>query len=336
MIQVRDIRKSYGRLRAVRGISFDLPQGQVAGLLGPNGAGKSTTIRMITGALSPDSGSISIDGFSTTRQGPRARSRIGYLPESAPLYPEMTPRSYLQFRARLCGLSRSDGRRAVDRVLERCWLRDVARRRIGHLSKGYRQRVGLAGAMLADPPVLILDEPGNGLDPTQIRETRELIRELGRERTMLISSHILAEIELIADRVLVIASGTLRADAPPAELVAQASSISSPHVRPRYVIELRVPSDDRAALVDATAWLARVPGVERVDLAASPRDGWARVTALPDAAHAHEDLREAIAGDATSRGVMLRELSRELPSLEQAFLALIESAQDDASAERAA
>ncbi|VAX40445.1 Gliding motility-associated ABC transporter ATP-binding protein GldA, partial [hydrothermal vent metagenome] len=212
MILVREIRKSFGRVDAVRGISFAIEPGEVVGLLGPNGAGKSTTIRIITSYLSPDEGSVRIDGFDTHSDSLQARQRIGYLPESAPLYPEMSVKGYLDYRARLFCLDRRARQRAIGHAMDRCRIADVARRRVGHLSKGYRQRVGLASVLLHDPPVLILDEPSNGLDPSQIRETRSLVHELAENRTMIICSHILPEVERLATRLIVIAGGLVRAD----------------------------------------------------------------------------------------------------------------------------
>lgn len=207
MIVVDNLTKYYGEYPAVRGVSFEVPKGRVVGFLGPNGAGKSTTMRVLAGYLTATSGRASIAGFDVFSDPIRARRQIGYMPENCPLYPEMRVVEYLRFRAGLKGLGRFSRGRRIDYVLEKCWLKDVRRQLIGTLSKGYRQRVGLADALLADPPVLILDEPTAGLDPTQIRETRKLIRELGREHTMLLSTHILSEVEMACDTVIVIYQG---------------------------------------------------------------------------------------------------------------------------------
>ncbi|MEK6703591.1 MAG: ATP-binding cassette domain-containing protein, partial [Planctomycetota bacterium] len=220
MLSVQSVYKSFGSFAAVRGISFDLPKARVVGLLGPNGAGKTTTIRMITGFFPPDRGRVVVDGHDSVDDSIAARAAIGYLPESAPLYSEMSVRSFLDFRARLYSLRRPARVAAVARSIDRCWLASVQDKRIGHLSKGFRQRVGLAAALLHDPKVLVLDEPTNGLDPTQINETRRLIAELGQDRTLLISSHILPEVERVCDRVIIVIRGRVRADGTPAELTA--------------------------------------------------------------------------------------------------------------------
>jgi len=207
MIVVENLVKYYGEYQAVRGVSFEVPKGRVVGFLGPNGAGKSTTMRCLAGFLTASSGSARIAGYDVFSDPIRARRQIGYMPESCPLYPEMRVTEYLKFRAGLKGLGWGERRKRMDYVLEKCWLKDVKRQLVGTLSKGYRQRVGLADALLADPPVLILDEPTAGLDPTQIRETRKLIRELGQEHTMLLSTHILSEVEMVADTVIIIYQG---------------------------------------------------------------------------------------------------------------------------------
>ncbi|MBX3399289.1 MAG: ATP-binding cassette domain-containing protein [Gemmataceae bacterium] len=212
MIVVQDLFKYYGEYPAVRGISFEVPRGRVVGFLGPNGAGKSTTMRILAGFLTATSGKASIDGRDVFWDPIEARRRIGYMPESCPLYGDMRVTEYLKFRAGLKGLGWSTRRKRLDYVLERCWLKDVKSQLVGTLSKGYRQRVGLADALLADPPVLILDEPTAGLDPTQIRETRKLIRELGQQHTMLLSTHILSEVEAACDSVIIIYQGQVVAD----------------------------------------------------------------------------------------------------------------------------
>src|SRR5438067_5144544 len=216
MIDVRNLTKYYGEYPAVLDVSFAVEKGQVVGFLGPNGAGKSTTMRVLAGFLTATSGTATIDGKDVFWDPIEARRRIGYMPENCPLYSDMRVDEYLWFRGGLKGLARKPRQQRIGYVLERCWVKDVRRQVIGTLSKGYRQRVGLADALLADPPVLILDEPTAGLDPTQIRESRRLIRELGQEHTILLSTHILPEVEMTCDRVIIIhrgrvaASGSLR------------------------------------------------------------------------------------------------------------------------------
>ncbi|MFK7882610.1 MAG: ABC transporter ATP-binding protein [Phycisphaerales bacterium] len=320
MISVREISKSFGSVHAVDAISFELPSGQIAGLLGPNGAGKSTTIKMITGSLAPDSGSVSINGVNPKDRPAAARRQVGYLPESAPLYPEMSAEGYLRYRARLWGYSRRELAGAVGQAMERCRISDVAKRRIGHLSKGYRQRVGLAAALVHDPSVLILDEPTNGLDPSQIRSARSLIRDLAQDKTMLLCSHILPEVERTCDRVLVLAGGKIRADGTPQSLLSTAGGPV------RYIVELR--TNPAASPELALRALASLEGVGSAELAKDqPEDhdrGWNRavVHAAPNA----HDLREPIAGALEDRGLFVRELTRVTPSLESLFVKLIDDA----------
>jgi ABC-2 type transport system ATP-binding protein len=212
MIHVENLTKYYGDYAAVRDVSFDVQKGQVVGFLGPNGAGKSTTMRILTGYLNATSGKASIDGKDVFWDPIQARRRIGYLPESNPLYAEMRVEEYLRFRGGLKGMARRDINNRLRYVVDRCWLNDVRRQLIGTLSKGYRQRVGLADALIANPPVLVLDEPTVGLDPTQIRETRKLIKELGKEHTVLLSTHILPEVEMTCDSVIIIHQGKVAAE----------------------------------------------------------------------------------------------------------------------------
>lgn len=310
MLVVDRVHKSFGKHAAVRGVSFDLPRGQVVGLLGPNGAGKTTTIRMITGFLPPDQGRVLVNGHDTLDDSAAARRSIGYLPESAPLYPEMSVRGYLEYRGRLFAMPRRERNIAVDRVLTRCWLADVADRRIGHLSKGYKQRVGLAAALLHDPPVVILDEPSNGLDPTQISETRRLIAELGQTHTLLISSHILPEVERTCTRVVIIIRGLVRADGTPADLISRNTGPA------RITLEVRTTDDTLLRGV-----FASLPGVS-FGSATPAGDGWSAVTLLQQPG---ADAREAIAAACAARGLPLRALARERSTLEGVFLSLLES-----------
>jgi gliding motility-associated transport system ATP-binding protein len=211
MIHVSRLTKYYGDYPAVQDVSFDVPAGKVVGFLGPNGAGKSTTMRILAGYLTATSGQATIDGLDVLWDSVEVRRRIGYMPESNPLYQEMRITEYLRFRGGIKGLHGAKRRQRIDYVLKRCWLDDVRRQVIGTLSKGYRQRVGLADALLASPPVLILDEPTAGLDPTQIRSTRSLIRELGQEHTILLSTHILSEVEMTCDSAIIIHRGRVAA-----------------------------------------------------------------------------------------------------------------------------
>jgi ABC-2 type transport system ATP-binding protein len=220
MIEVEHLTKDYGTVVAVRDVSFYVGEGEVVGFLGPNGAGKTTTLRILSGFLGATAGSVKVAGFDVFTHSLEARERLGYMPEAAPLYPELRVREYLGFRAELKRVSRRERGRAVERSLELAAVTDVADTPIGHLSKGYRQRVALADALIASPKLLILDEPTAGLDPNQIVEVRRLLRELGKNHTILLSTHILPEVEAVCDRALVVAHGRLVAEGTLAELTA--------------------------------------------------------------------------------------------------------------------
>lgn len=211
MIEAINLNKFYGTHQAVKDISFFVEKGKTVGFLGGNGAGKSTTMRMLTGFLNPTSGSAEIAGFDVQKNPLEARKRLGYLPESNPLYRDMRVREFLNYRAKIKGLEHRSRPAAIDGVLEMCWLSDVQNRIIGQLSKGYRQRVGLAECLLGDPELLILDEPTVGLDPNQVRQARELVKEIGRERTVFLSTHILHEVELICEEVIIVNKGEIAA-----------------------------------------------------------------------------------------------------------------------------
>ena len=207
MIEVANLTKRYGDLVAVRDASFTAQSGQILGFLGPNGAGKTTTMRIITGFLPATSGTVRVEGFDVFEQSAEVRRRIGYLPENPPLYNDMAVVPYLRFAAKLKGMSRGDLGAALDRVIGICGLHGVSHRLLSHLSKGYRQRVGLAQALIHDPPVLVLDEPTIGLDPRQIRDIRALVRTLGGKRTIVLSTHILSEVMEVCDKVVIINDG---------------------------------------------------------------------------------------------------------------------------------
>ncbi len=223
MIEVRDLTKVYGDIAAVRNVSFTVAQGQVLGFLGPNGAGKTTTMRVITGFVPATSGTVRVAGFDVFTESAEVRRRIGYLPENPPLYSDMSVSTYLRFVARIKGLSRTEVPEAMERVIEACGLSDVSERLVGHLSKGFRQRVGLAQALIHDPPVLVLDEPTIGLDPKQIIEIRTLIRKLAGQRTVILSTHILPEVSQICEKVVIINRGKVALEKSLEELKAAGS-----------------------------------------------------------------------------------------------------------------
>jgi ABC-2 type transport system ATP-binding protein len=242
MIQVEGLRKRFGRVTALDGVSFTVGTGELVGFLGPNGAGKTTTLRIVAGYLAADAGRVLVDGIDVARAPIAAQRRLGYLPEGAPSYDDMRVEDYLRYRARLKGA----GRARVAAALATAHVLDVARRRIGQLSKGYRQRVGLADALVADPPTLVLDEPTAGLDPNQIREVRDLVRELARERTVLLSTHILSEVEALAARVVILVAGRVVADGAVAELGA-AAGMTRVVVAPEAIAAARAAVDGEVA-----------------------------------------------------------------------------------------
>lgn len=316
MIEVDRIHKSFGAVPAVQGVSFAVQPGQVTGLLGPNGAGKTTTIRMVAGFLAPDRGRVTIQGHDTIDHPLKARQLIGYLPESVPVYPEMRVREYLTFRTRLFGIDRKIRKKAVDWALERCRVSDVSSRRIGTLSKGYRQRVGLASVLVHNPPVLILDEPTNGLDPTQIGEARSLVVDLARDRTLLISSHILPEIERLCSRVIIIAGGLVKADGP-------VSSLSGNERLVFAQIKISKPGDEARfrSLFTALPFVVSADPVKPES--AAIREGFQawRIAC----SESTPDALEAVGAAVAANGLVLRELRTEAASLERMFMRAIES-----------
>ena len=231
MIEVRNLTKRYGDLTAIRDVTFSVAKGEVLGFLGPNGAGKTTTMRILTGFMPASGGTITVDGFDVFENSFEVRKRIGYLPESPPLYTDMTVDAYLAFVARIKGVASAEIAPAVDRVLEVCGLTEVHGRLTGHLSKGFRQRVGLAQALIHDPPVLVLDEPTIGLDPRQIIEIRKLIRELAGNRTVILSTHILPEVSQICEKVVILAGGRIALEERMENLVNQGVSLEDVFLR---------------------------------------------------------------------------------------------------------
>ena len=247
-ISVSNLLKSYGTQKAVHNISFSIPKGEIVGFLGPNGAGKSTTMKMITGYLAPDTGSIEVAGINVLKDPLEARKKIGYLPEANPLYTDMYVREYLDFVAGVHQLSNSKA--AVEKVISTTGLQPESHKKIGQLSKGYKQRVGIAAALIHDPEVLILDEPTSGLDPNQIIEIREVIRQLGKEKTVLFSSHILQEVEALCQRVIIINKGHLVADD-------QLNNLSKTNTHKQLRVQFKE--------VLEAEWLQRLPSVLAVD-----------------------------------------------------------------------
>jgi ABC-2 type transport system ATP-binding protein len=308
VIKVDNLTKRYGERLAVDDLSFSVEAGEVIGILGPNGAGKSTTLRMLTGYLAPSDGRIRIGDVDAVRDPVAARRLIGYLPESVPLYRELRVAEYLDYRARLKGVPRRSVKASVDRALELANVADVRDRIIGQLSKGYRSRVGIADALVADPPLLVLDEPTAGLDPNQIRQVRDLVRGMAGKKTVLLSTHILPEVESTCGRVVIIHRG---------KLVGQGAPGTLRSARPdeqMLVVEVRA---DRAR---AEAVLRAVPGVRSVAdvtlLQGDPPCVRMRLAAGPG------EVAEAVFSAAAAAGLVLRELRREAASLEDVFAKL--------------
>lgn len=305
MIETLHLSKHYGPFRAVDDLSFAVPQGEICGFLGPNGAGKSTTIKMLTGFHPPSSGTATVGGFDILSQGEEARRSIGYLPESNPLYPEMRVTEYLHFCGQLYGMSRSDRVRRIQEVIPKCGMEKIHTRVIGALSKGNKQRVGLAAAILHEPKVLILDEPTSGLDPAQMLAFRDLIFELRGKHTILLSSHYIPQIEQAAGMVVIIANGKLAAAGTPAELRHQAS-LGAP-----VLVEA---AGGEAAV---TAVLKKIPGVKDVAIGQSA-PALTRATVRPLGT---QDLRQAICEALSQARIPLRELRQEAATLEDFFVA---------------
>ncbi len=304
MIEVRQLTKWYGPILALDGVDLDVPAGRIVGFLGPNGAGKTTMIRVLTGYMPASAGSAKIDGHDVLDQPLAVRRAIGYLPENTPLYPEMRVREQLHYFGQLHGQSRSERRRRIAELTDRCGLEQIIGRPIGQLSKGNRQRVGLAQALLHDPPVLILDEPTAGLDPAQITAVRALIRELAGEKTVLLSTHILPEAEKTCQEVAIISRGRLVAAGTPEQLTAKARRETA------VLAEVRA---DAPAVREAIAALPQVH-----DAQAQQRADWshARVRPRPDAG----DIRPALAELFLQRQWVCRDLRPEIASLEELFI----------------
>lgn len=314
MITVQHLTRRFGPRLAVDDVSFHLERGEVVGFLGPNGAGKTTTMRVLTGFLPPSAGTVKVGGHDVLRDSLAVRERIGYLPESVPLYREHRVQEMLVFQGRLRGLARAEAKRRAGLVLERVGLSERARSLIGRLSKGQRQRVGLAVALLSDPEVLVLDEPTSGLDPLQRIEVRRLIQELARERTVLLSSHILPEIEAVCPRVIILHRGRLAADGTQTELLARLGG--GDFVR----LELAAGPDMNGAAAAALvrARIAALPGVEKVVLGSSEaRGGEGDFFAFE--VRGQGALAEALGRLARAEGWVVRELSTQRPTLEGLF-----------------
>jgi ABC-2 type transport system ATP-binding protein len=305
MIQVENLTKRYAGGEAVRGITFSVEKGEVVGFLGPNGAGKSTTMRMLTGYLPPTDGQIEVAGAKLPQESLLVRQRIGYMPENVPLYPEMRVEEFLEYRGRLKRVTRGEISHRVGLVLDQCGLTDVRKKIIGSLSKGFRQRVGLADALVHNPMLLILDEPTAGLDPHQIRSFRELIKELGKDRTILLSTHILSEVEMVCSRAIIINKGKIEASDTLANLEKRVQA---------GALQIEVKADPAGAK-EKLAKISEVSVVTELNRAGD----WIsfEVTAAPG-----KDIRGEVDGLIKREQWPLREFRREKARLEDVFVEL--------------
>jgi len=304
MIEVANLTKRYAGHRAVTGVTFSVGAGEIVGLLGPNGAGKSTIMRILSCYMPATSGTARVAGFDVFKEADEVRRHIGYMPENNPLHRDMRVRDYLKFRARLKGLSRTRSRERVEVVMQQCGLTDVHKRVIAHLSKGYQQRVGLADALVHEPDLIILDEPTAGLDPNQIRSVRQLIKDLGGKHTVLLSTHILPEVEMTCGRVLILHQGRMLADDSPRNLEKMMSESG------QIIAEISAPVEELSQ-----CW-EHVAEVEHFDLA--PADGDYVRCALT--ARAGVDLRPQVFAVVCERQWKLRELTHSRHSLEDIFV----------------
>jgi ABC-2 type transport system ATP-binding protein len=308
MISVSHLTKEYAGRVAVDGISFEVAPGEIVGFLGPNGAGKSTTMRILSGYLPPTSGTATVGGKDVFRDSLEVRRQVGYMPENAPLYLDMGVKEYLHYRGALKGLRGKELRLRTGEVMDLCGVTEVRRRLIGNLSKGYRQRVALADALIHSPPLLILDEPTNGLDPTQIRGVRELLRSLRPQHTILLSTHILSEVEQTCDRVVMIHHGRIKANDTPRNLTRSLRAAGT------VFVELQ-------GSKDASQKLDAIPGVRKV-IAEKADKGWQAYSLRIES---NTDVRDDIQALATAEQWKIRELHRQLPSLEDVFIELAAS-----------
>ena len=307
MISVENLNKYYGDFHALKGVSFEIKSGEIVGILGPNGAGKSTTLRILTCYLSPTSGNAIIDGKSILNNEREVKKVIGYLPESAPLYDDMSVFDYLVYMAEIQELERSRLSERLHYVVDACNLKDVISKSIGELSKGYKQRVGIAGAIIHDPKILILDEPTNGLDPNQIVEIRELIKELGKEKTVLISTHILSEVEATCSRAIIINQGNVIADADPKHLTLNNKENNKTSVRIKLSIKT---NDDKNKIIE------KLKKIENIyDVKAEDNGDLKDITIYSN----EEEPREKIYTVIKSTDWIIYEMFRERENLEEVF-----------------
>ena len=305
MIEVENVTKEYGSFTAVKDLSFSVGRGEILGFLGPNGAGKTTTMRVLTGFFPPTTGAVRVAGHDVLEAPLEAKAKIGYLPENPPLYPEMSVLAYLRFAAQIKGVARKVLASRVDAVVERCQLQEVRNKPTGNLSKGYRQRVGIAQALVHEPEVLVLDEPTAGLDPKQIGDTRELIKTLGGDHTVILSTHILPEVAITCDRVAIINRGRLVAHGTPESLTEQFRTTS--------VVDITVQGEP-ASVADVLSGFTDILSFERQERGESGATSW-RLEIAKGA-----DVRRSLSEQIVARGLGLLELRQSGVSLEEIYL----------------
>ena len=317
MIQVENITKKYGSFTAVNNISFEIEEGEIVGFLGPNGAGKSTTMNMITGFIEPTSGKIIVDGYNISKKPKKAKRQIGYMPEGVPLYSDLTVKEFVTYMAELKGVAKKERKEKVLKVLEKTGLTEVQNKLTRNLSRGYKQRVSMAGALVSNPKVIILDEPTVGLDPKQVTEIRALIKELGKEHTVILSSHILSEVSQICNRVIIINNGQIVAIDTPENLEKKVVKDNSVYVT------VEDQDNKMEAMKD------KLPGVKEIKLVSENEDKTKKYIIT---AEADVDLRKSIFETLAKEGITIFEMKKSDATLEDAFMQLIDS-QNDQNAE---
>lgn len=306
MITVRNVSKKYGKHKAVDNISFKIEKGEIIGLLGPNGAGKSTTMNMITGFIEPTSGEIEINGYNISKKPKKAKKYIGYMPEGVPLYKDMTVKEFVTYMAELKGVKKDKIKESVDKTLQYTWLQNVKKVLIRNLSKGYKQRVSMAGALVGDPEILILDEPTVGLDPKQIIEIRNLIKKLGKDHTLIISSHILSEISQICEKVIIINKGQLVAIDTPEHLEGMVNVENAVNI----VVEDKENKMAKLKLKD----------VKQITLIKENEDSTKEYKIIPEP---NKEIRNTLFADLAKENITIFELKKTEASLEDAFIDII-------------
>ena len=309
MIEVKNITKKYGSFTAVDNISFEIEKGEIIGLLGPNGAGKSTTMNMITGYIEPTEGKISIEGFDISRKPKKAKSQIGYMPEGVPLYSDLTVKEFVTYMAELKKVDRKTRKEKVEKIIEQTGLKDVEKKLTRNLSRGYKQRVSMAGALVGEPKILILDEPTVGLDPKQITEIRALIKELGKTHTIILSSHILSEVSQICNKVIIINKGKIVAIDTPENLEKKVASNNTTYV----TVE---DTENKMETIKET-----IPEIKEIKLIKENEDGTKQYALESDK---DVDLRKIVFNEFAKENITIFEMKKADTTLEDAFMKLIE------------